>query len=772
MLSILFLCVLSMCARNKVPAGMFRTECQDQHFWLAISSAFLGQMFRFETEGRSGVYPVSDKRAAQCGYTMLLDSRGDLVLRASYLACDVDTEDHAGVQLMVWFVNKETSGKETSHPFLLTCPLQQWNPREIVCEENYMEVSVKKPIPPVGQKGQEWMTPPPKRSEQGGVKEWRMVFRVLPDAQKDVTSLPMKEQTLSLMEAEQLGYHINSTGTRIVLRCGYSSPLSYLLQEKGVDLETVSVTIFYRHQWTLLRVDASVACSLHKGTMDGTHILWSIPQVFPPLVQGSIRDRGARMGVGGSLLSDCVIQQRGYKMEVRAGVMEVRIPFGADGGYVKSHVMDGQYAQSYSIDLYYVQQWEDAQWTLTRHCSFRPLWTSPRPRTLGLFNLTVPEEREFSLTLGVFPPDVSLANITILTHTVTPAVTEELGLRVFQVPFTNGTHSYLLQVPFSHPLVFQKYLGKMYRRYMLEVNFTLLVSPHGQVFTHPASVACDLQDVVLPKVEGHCTDKAVRLTLHRGNMDTQWAILFGNHRLEQQLVELGRYSLEVEDGYFVVEVPLYSLGMAYEDLSLQGLLTNVAVSMLDVETGTVEQTFVQHCTFQVRELMVCLPNNWMVVVVDTARVVPPLDPWDTTLLDPMCGPKETDHTRALFSFSLDSCGTIKSVEDDGLVYVNEIRYMPQYLPIPQYFFHPFYYYSQPVGCRYPLNGTRTLAIYQSHLLPRSRTHRSHKGQHPIVRVPCEVSCGGDGGFTRRIEGREVNAVAMRCLWMKPFSDIN
>lgn len=44
------------------------------------------------TPGASGVHPVSGRRAAQCGYTVLLNPGGDLVLRASYLACDVDSQ--------------------------------------------------------------------------------------------------------------------------------------------------------------------------------------------------------------------------------------------------------------------------------------------------------------------------------------------------------------------------------------------------------------------------------------------------------------------------------------------------------------------------------------------------------------------------------------------------------------------------------------------------------------------------------------------------------
>jgi hypothetical protein len=43
--------------------------------------------------------------------------------------------------MLVWFVNRDVDGEDMSYPLQLTCPLHQpWNPREIVCEENYMEV--------------------------------------------------------------------------------------------------------------------------------------------------------------------------------------------------------------------------------------------------------------------------------------------------------------------------------------------------------------------------------------------------------------------------------------------------------------------------------------------------------------------------------------------------------------------------------------------------------------------------------------------------------
>lgn len=49
-------------------------------------------------------------------------------------------QDVTGLRLLVWFMNTEPDGSESTYPFLLTCPLPHWSPREIICEENYMEV--------------------------------------------------------------------------------------------------------------------------------------------------------------------------------------------------------------------------------------------------------------------------------------------------------------------------------------------------------------------------------------------------------------------------------------------------------------------------------------------------------------------------------------------------------------------------------------------------------------------------------------------------------
>ncbi|KAJ7996165.1 hypothetical protein DPEC_G00234230 [Dallia pectoralis] len=720
---VFLLCLLPNCAAATIPIGMFRTECQDRHFWLSFKSNFLGQSFRFDVEDGTGVHTLLGQAAAECGYNMGLDSWGNLVVRVSYLACYVDNENDSVFRLLVWLVNRDLEGVETSYPLQLTCPLHHpWKPREIICEENYMEVSAMKQVPPANQTGLEWMPAPPVSSD-GGLREWRVVFRVPSDRPEG-----MKEQTLPVEMAHLLGYRIGTTDSRVLLRGSYGSRLSYKLQEKGIEVEVVSATLLHKHHWTLLRADVSVACSISKASMDGDDILLRFPRVLPPLVPPPVTNERLRLGVDGAALSDCIVRQRGYDVQERDGLVEIRIPFGAEGGSIKSQVVEGQYSQSFYFDLFYMHQWADSQWALTEYRSFRPLSVLYLPRTPILINETSVSEGQFSVTLGSFPRDVFLTNITVGEQSMSWGEAEQMGVHLAQVPYPNGSHAYLLQSPFSHSLVSQKYIGEGYRRYTLALTFTLSVFPHSDLYHHPANLEADVQDVVLPNVTGSCSSKGVRLQLRYGTMDSQWEVYLGGRRLDWELVELGGYALETRWDYFSMVVPLYALGMDYEGLSLHGLAVTVSMTLEDKQTSKKELSFTQRCVFDVKELLVCLPDNTVLVIVDSSSVTPPLEPNLTTLLDPSCVPVETEGTRSLYKFSLDSCGTAVTLEEDHIVYSNKVQFWPT-APFGLTHIAPNPRFSIPVGCIHPVNGTRTLTIYQPRALQAWPYIRSSHSQH-------------------------------------------
>ncbi|XP_029310823.1 uncharacterized protein LOC115023745 isoform X4 [Cottoperca gobio] len=573
---------------SPLPTGTFQTKCLERHFWLSVKSSVLGLRTHFDFEDQYGFHFLSAQDATRCGYTVLLNDVGDLVFRASFLACHVNSERGTGYHLRLWLVSLQADGRVAAYPFQLHCSFQgQWSAREIVCEENYMEVSIQQPILPITSKNEK------------GADEATMAVMFHNDDQS-----PDKAKFLSLREAAALGYHISLRGSHLTLRCPYSSPLSYSVKESGVDLEIVRTTILYRIQRKFLAVDTTVACALNEATADGSDLLWTVPYVLTPLVHGEFRDRGMRIRVNDRALNESEKKERGYKIGVREGKMEVRIPLGAKGGHVKSGVVRGQYSQSMSVDLFLLSQWEDERWPLTQHRSFRLLKTPLIPQVPFFTDHTVPSERLFSVTLGLFAPDVSIQKVTVdgggdlLTWTQTD--TDDLS--VSRLSHSNGSHSYKFSFPLSHP-------------------------------------------------------KIIR-----------------------------------------------------EELTLQGLVSGVEVSVVEAESLKVEDSLVHKCTFPVGELLVCLPEGRIVAVVDTTHTTPPTHPNLTTLLDPSCAPMETDSARALFSFSLDSCGTTVTTEGNVLVYENQISYAQDFLPLDDPLIHRDSPYRLTIQCRYPANHSSTLAI--------------------------------------------------------------
>ncbi|TRZ03581.1 hypothetical protein DNTS_013496 [Danionella cerebrum] len=496
-------------------------------------------------------------------------------------------------------------------------------------------------------------------------------------------------------------------------------------------VEVVSATILYKLRWTLLTVDLSVACTMSPAQMDGSDVLWSVPLDIPPLVQLPTIEKSLKVGVGGRYLTECVAHQRGYVIHENNGTLEIRIPFRAEGGFVKSQVVDGLYSQSYSVDVFLLHEWEDAAWGLTQQRTFRNLVINHLPQPITLLDLTEPTEGEFSFSLCCFPHDVSLVNISIAGQPMLWEDMENSKIQLSHNSFPNNTYTYQFQMPFSHPLVSQKYLGKRLRRYSFSGVFSFVVSPVGETFDYPATVEVKLQDAVLPVLEGECTERGVRTLAYYGNVDSsEWSLYVGGMKLDWELVEQYGFTLEPKELHLILEVPLFAPGMAYEGLGLQGLLVSVLTSLVHVGTGE-EQTHVQHCVFPVKELLVCLPDGRVVVMVDTSGISPPVNPNHTALLDPSCRPQETDQSRALYSFSIDSCGTVAKYDGNHVIYTNEVRNIFPLSPHLRPLSHLHSHYRVPIGCVHPKNGNRTIAIFLPSSIPTAgHMHKTASQSYP------------------------------------------
>ncbi|MGH0176485.1 UNVERIFIED_CONTAM: hypothetical protein FKN15_072916 [Acipenser sinensis] len=851
--------------------GMLRwSEHRDRYFWMSTNGKFAGGNFRFDVIDRSGVYPLNDSYAVACGFTYSFNLPGDLIFRASFLACHVESVNDVSYALQYRFVRLDSLGRETVYPFSLSCSTESpWNPREIVCEENYMEVSVRKNVPVIAQEGlekEDWeaalsivselstgiggaglpsfpngsgfqlafhccsagpgsgdvrvvfhqtgMTPKTMTAEDartagylvnstssrvilrspygmpmsevllrrwmlllvdtsaacaknpsvfdGTYLSWvtprlitplvlhptkfldkRFTMGVEGRALDEVTAISreyqllvnrtaveicipfgavggyrklafhccsagpgsgdvrvvfhqtgMTPKTMTAEDARTAGYLVNSTSSRVILRSPYGMPMSEVLLVSGIPVEVVRATVFYKQRWMLLLVDTSAACAKNPSVFDGTYLSWVTPRLITPLVLHPTKflDKRFTMGVEGRALDEVTAISREYQLLVNRTAVEICIPFGAVGGYRK-------YNQVYEIDLFLEHQWADDLWEVTQHRSFKPARSPYLPETPYVVNNTVLSEKDFTVTLGNFKPDVELKNLTLNGVPLTLPEAQNRGVKISEVLHPNDTKDFVLKVPFDNPLVSVEYIGALIRRYTLNINYTLNIVPQNEPYFHPAAIVCDVKDVNLPDVKSFCTNRSVVFKVTPGNMDSSWELCIGSRPLPYTIAE----------PKITIELPLFSIGYIYEDISLRGLTVRVELNMRNIKTLQVEKQFVQRCPIPTRELLVCFPNGVVTVVAVTMEPIPVVDPSKTTLLDKTCKPKEFDSTRALFTFGVNTCGTRSQIVGNYLIYENEVLYTRALFPPSAPVITRDSEYRLTIRCRYPLNDTLTLA---------------------------------------------------------------
>ncbi|XP_060540382.1 uncharacterized protein LOC117679697 isoform X1 [Pantherophis guttatus] len=741
------------------PTGTVRTECRDRYFWIWLDKSALGQnSWSYSVFNELGQrISVTDYIATQCGFTHGVDLYGNPEIRISFLACSVrnvfDKDFSIRLQVEITSLDNVTAAYEVS----MNCPLDApWSPREIVCEENYMEVSVRRAVPGIANDAlnDDWMAVWP--VAQGAMNQvWQVVFHFQNGSVQDMMAT----------QAYDMGYGFNTTATRVLFRTPYGTQQTEVATVQGLEVEVARATIFYKQAWMILIVDTVVACPINPPTFTATALRWTSPRIMPALVAFPLQfeDETIEMGVDGRRIDRSTIVRNGYSFLTDMHFISITVPIGALGGITESDVIDNRYGTTYTIKLLLDRRWRGDESDWTRHRIFKSIRTPFAPQIPLLTDNTVPERGYFDVTIGNFLADVELTAITIGGKLLSPPEIKGHGCTLEEVPNANHTRVFVLKVPFSNPLVEQKYLYGNFRKYTLHLEYTFFLLPKGKSFTHPGVIECEVADVVLPLFEGFCEEEQIGVRMTRGNLDRYWVPYVGSLQLTNELAASQNYTIQDDGSYFYLSVPFLATGLMYEDISLNGVTVRLDFGLRDNKTLLTMVEFSRSCVFPTGKLLVCFPNGTMIATMLSLDTKPELNPRRTHLRDKNCRPVGVDDTKALFTFSVATCGTIRRFEENYLVYENEVIFEREMIPEEKPVITRDPQYRLTLRCRYRLD--ETLRVWAQRLLKEGVA----AGLHPFHLKAYQKKRAANGHVSHLAGGASTDAKGKTWLWFLAFS---
>ncbi|CAL1590912.1 unnamed protein product [Knipowitschia caucasica] len=663
-LSLLFYLVVYATTKYAIiPHGVSMT-CHQRYFMISVNQHLVGKNISFEAVDGNGSYSITEEYANKCGYSLrTIHFKNRVQLRASYFSCHTDEVD----KMYTFSFNLVAHDKEdkVTHALNRTCaPSLPWSLREVTCEVNYMEVSVRSEIAcPTATRRNDWDNL--KLAHGNSSADWQVTF------QNGGEQFP----PTSINEALGEGYVFDLTSDRLVFRTPYGQPHSFTSVIDGVPVEVVHATLFSRQSWLVLLVDLVAACSVYKATFeDEGYMSWETPDVMYP----GLHTTHLSFGLDGNLMQPAVAKTKGYVIEKYNNTVEIGIPYDAAGSDRKSVVSGGLY-ESYSYDFYMEQLSVDEDGIETRLRTHRTMRTPLLMRTLLDENRTVLQEKHFTIYLGDIPQDVELISLT-------------LNEQIFQVPFTNisafslvkvvhpnDTHGYSLKVPFYNSPVIQQFSTDNIE-FKLYINYTLMVTPENNPFQHKAFFMATIPDLDPPQFDASCSESLISFKLAHKPSNSKWEFTVGSDPLTPELASSHGFAMSNNSQALQFDVPLLSDGYDNKNFSLQGFEGTFEIYVRDRETSQIQSSTVKSCPFLIDELLVCSTDMKMVALVNlTLAVVSGEVPANMTLRDRKCGPRQSDDTKALFTFPMNGCGSTVKLGKGTVTYENEVLYSEKFV---------------------------------------------------------------------------------------------
>uniref|UniRef100_A0A8C1FXM9 Zona pellucida protein AX 1 n=1 Tax=Cyprinus carpio TaxID=7962 RepID=A0A8C1FXM9_CYPCA len=704
---------------NVVPGQNFnqgtglKTNCLGSYMRLTIDKSLaFGNQVEFDAVNGSQIEPLSPSLAAKCGFYIDSDPWGNYKVFASLLNCFAGNEDDAVFDVDMRVRVRGVKAEQEVFEVEKTCNYDQWAPREVLCTQNYIEVSVNRlpeeitalrsplKLPRAKNFGEQWADTVTE-AITSRYNIWRMVF------------FTPKQKAMVLEDALRTGYSITTTRSRLVLRSGYDMPETYEETVNGVPMKVIRVTTYFKKEWSVTMLDTVAACPTGGLSFTDEMITWNFPRINPLMSSRATNLLELFMGIDGKKMDSLQMETRGYYLTIVDDLIVMKIPIGGPDGYYKSHVVNNQYRITYNIEPMLELLWSDGGMDTTRYKVLFPIKTPFMPSPPHFVDLTVVDQRMFDVFLGPFFYDIELVNITFSTGVLTVAEANARGINIQEQRFQNGSKAFRLQVPFSDSFVERTQVDVVVRVYTLRFSYGFMVLPEYTPFSYTSSVDVTLQDVILPTVTGDCDEEKFHIMISLGNLGKNFNIMIGTHDMTPD--RRAEYGVKENDTHMSLAMPFLASDVVFELMYASSLRARIDVLLWEPTKKWTLSDFSLACNFPMT-MTECFSNGTMSALAVKVESVPQLIPRQLTLRDPSCGPKFSNDRFAYFSFEANSCGTTRTFYDGVVTYQNEITlgnglpvYQPSKKGVPTS--RPDPEYRITMSCFYTLNDTQTIAFF-------------------------------------------------------------
>ncbi|XP_055740334.1 uncharacterized protein LOC129824850 isoform X1 [Salvelinus fontinalis] len=705
----LLLAAVGIQAQQKPSINDLNAECLGNVIRLSVAPLFKEVDAVFND---TQIINLTPGLATQCGFSFKIDPMGNAMFFASLQNCFSQNMDDQMFSLVMQFrLPGNHMNEDPVYRVGKTCSYTPWTSREILCDRNYMEVSVRRTLPDI-QTVPEQPTGGPK-ARSGNFR--RGIEAVAAGYKMTAVVFSPSKKVMSVDEVQRKGYAIANTPTRLVLRSPHNAEETYLQNVAGVPMRVLSTSTFFEQKWLVTRVDSTAVCPTPGAVAFTPEVItWYMPKHIDPLFSSdAFTMLEVYMGIDAKRLDTEEMAARNYSVLVTEAHIIVEIPVGAVGGYFKSHIQDDQYFVTYTIEPMLELLWiEEVAHEDTSYKVLYPITTPPMARPPQVRNYTpldtVPEQAVFVLELGTFNLDVELLNVTFPTMVLTVAECNARGFNVQeQRSLDNTLKSFRMEVPFSDPVVFKERRAEQgVTTFTLQLIYGLVVFPEYAPFSHSAVVDAVLLDIVPPSVTGNCDQENFHITVDYRNQEPFFVVLVGkrllNHELAQQYLTEG-------DTDFTITLPFSSPDAVFESVHPSSVRSRLDLALLNPYNNMTIKQFSLACSF-LKTLTECFSNGTMTALAVKVESAPSLNPGQLTLSDPACGPTYSDDRFAYFHFTVNSCGTTRKFINNVMLYENEIS-LPEELEVKlNGTTSSEEEYQLKVSCYYVVNITRTLAF--------------------------------------------------------------